>query len=205
MPDYEIVEWNEDNFDINCIEYAEYCYDKGKYAFLSDFVRLAVVCEYGGLYFDTDVEIVSPPDELLSNGAFFGFENNSYVATGLGFGAEANHPVIASMKQQYLQLTRNEDGSFPLISCPVLNTRALIPLGLRLDGTRQNVNGAEILPKDYMNPYDDPTGRLVRTSNTISIHWYAKSWMSKGTVLRSRITKPFHRVFGNDCFKWLKK
>ena len=109
------------------------------------------------------------------------------------------------MKQQYLQLTRNEDGSFPLISCPVLNTRALIPLGLRLDGTRQNVNGAEILPKDYMNPYDDPTGRLVRTSNTISIHWYAKSWMSKGTVLRSRITKPFHRVFGNDCFKWLKK
>ena len=89
--------------------------------------------------------------------------------------------------------------------CPALNTEALIPMGLQLYGKYQKVSGAAILPVDYLNPYDDPTGRLKKTKNTVSIHWYSKSWMNKKTILRSKITKPFHRIFGNDCFKWLKK
>ena len=109
------------------------------------------------------------------------------------------------MKAKYEAILPGDDGVFPMIVCPVLNTAALMPFGLKLDGTRQNVAGAEILPEDWLNPYDDPTGQLKKTKNTVSVHWYNKSWMSRKTVLRSKLTKPFHRLFGNDCFDWLKK
>ena len=204
-PDYEIIEWNEDNFDLDYNGYTRYCYDNKKWAFLSDFIRLVVVAEHGGLYFDTDVELLKSPDKLLQYEAFYGFENNSNIATGLGFGAQANHPTILAMKGKYEEVKPNVDGTYPMIVCPALNTAALIPFGLRLDGSRQNVAGAEILPVEYLNPYDDPTGCLTKTQNTISVHWYSKSWMSKGTILRSKLTKPLHRIFGVDAFKRFRK
>ena len=204
-PGYEIIEWNEDNFDLYYNGYTRYCYDNKKWAFLSDFARLVVVAEHGGLYFDTDVELLKSPEELLQYGAFYGFENDRYVNTGEGFGAETGHPTVVAMKKLYENITPDADGSYPVAACPALNTQALLPFGLKLDGTRQNIAGAEILPVEYLNPYDDPTGRLNKTQNTISVHWYSKSWMSKGTILRSKLTKPLHRVFGVDAFKRFRK
>ncbi len=204
-PDYEVIQWNEDNFDLNYNGYMRYCYDNKKWAFLSDFVRLVVVAEQGGIYFDTDVELLKKPDELLQYGAFYGFENNQNIATGLGFGSEANHPTILAMRQAYEEIQPDEQGNYPMIVCPALNTKALLPFGLKLDGSRQNVGGAEIFPWDYFNPYDDPTGRLNKTDNTISVHWYSKSWMSRGIILRSKLMKPLHRIFGVDAFKRFRK
>lgn len=204
-PGYEIIEWNEDNFDIDQHPYLRWCYDSRKWAFLSDFARLLIIHEHGGIYFDTDVELLKSPDSLLQYEAFYGFENDQNIATGLGFGAESKHPTVHTMIEQYLALTPNEGGSYPMVVCPALNTKALLPFGLRLDGSRQNVGGAEILPANYFNPYDDPTGRLNRTKNTISVHWYSKSWMSKKTILRSQIMKPLHRIFGVDAFKRFRK
>ena len=204
-PDYELIEWNEDNFDVGYNKYTQYCYDNKKWAFLSDFVRLAVVEKHGGIYFDTDVELLREPDELLQYGAFYGFETENYIATGLGFGAEAGHPTISAMVAEYEALTAANESDFLSVTCPVRNTAALLRFGLRTDGTRQNIAGAEILPIEYLNPYDDPTGRLNRTNNTISVHWYSKSWMSKGTILRSKLTKPLHRIFGVDAFKRFRK
>ena len=74
-----------------------------------------------------------------------------------------------------------------------------------LNGAQQAIGNAVVYPIDWFNPYDDPTGRLNKTKNTHSIHWYSKSWMSKGTILRSKLTKPFHRLFGEDCFRRLKR
>ena len=204
-PDYEIIEWNEDNFDVNGNGYTRYCYDNQKWAFLSDYVRLAVVAEHGGLYFDTDVELLRKPDELLEYEAFYGFEINSRVNTGQGFGARANHATILAMRAEYEKLHQDLNGDYPIVICTALNTEALLPFGLKLDGSRQNVAGAEIFPVVWFNPYDDPTGRLNVTKNTVSVHWYSKSWMSKKAILRSKLTKPFHRIFGNDCFVWLKR
>lgn len=204
-PDYEIIEWNEDNFDVTQYPYASYCLREKKYAFLSDFVRLAVVYQQGGFYFDTDVELLKKPDELLRYDAFYGFENNSKVNTGQGFGAVAGHSTLQAMLAQYDTLVPDTDGIFQPVGCPILNTNALIPLGLQCNGKRQNVAGAEILPADYMNPYDDPTGRMNKTENTISVHWYAKSALSKKQILKSKLTKPFHRLFGVQCFDWLKR
>ncbi len=203
-PDYQIIEWNEDNFPISQYPYAQYCQENGKWAYLSDFVRLQVVYEYGGIYFDTDVELVKSPSFLFDYQAFFGFENDFNVATGLGFGAEAGHPTVDAMRQFYLDRKLQPDGSMQMIGCPELNTKALLPLGLQLNGKEQMVAGAKILPADFLNPFDDHTGRLKKTENTVSIHWYSKSALSKGAILRSKITRPFHRVFGDKCFDWLK-
>ena len=204
-PDYEIIQWNEDNFDLNCNEYVRYCYENKKWAFLSDYVRLAVVKEHGGLYFDTDVELIKSPDRFLEYDAFFGFENSAYVNTGQGFGCTKEHPIIRSMLEQYHSLQKTADGGFSLQACPALNTAALCLHGLKKDGALQNLGGVLVLPAEYMNPFDNATGTLNLTARTVSIHWYSKSWLSKGTVLRSKLTRPFHRLFGNDCFAFLKR
>ena len=204
-PDYQIIEWNEDNFNLHQHPYLLWCYENKKWAFLSDFARLLIVNQNGGIYFDTDVELIKNPDELLQYSAFFGFENNEKINTGLGFGAEKNNEILSAIVDVYMEIRPNTDGSYTLITCPTLNTKALLPLGLKLSGKRQNLNGAEILPVEFLNPYDDQTGRMKKTNNTISIHWYSKGWLDKKTIIRSKISKLFHRVFGVNCFRKLKK
>lgn len=97
------------------------------------------------------------------------------------------------------------DGKHGTKMCPELNTRALVRLGLIRDGSMQKLGCATIYPKDYFNPYESATGRLNKTANTVSIHWYMGSCLSIRSRLMSRITKPFHRIFGIDCFKRLKR
>ena len=201
-PDYEIIEWNEDNFDVNMNAYTKMCYEQKKYAFLSDYVRLLVVNKHGGIYFDTDVEVVKSFDDLLNYQAFFGFENNEYVASGLGFGSIPNHIVIKSMINEYGFLL---DGNNGTRGCPILNTSALLNLGLIQNGECQSVCGAEVLSPDYLNPYYDPTGRLNKTANTYSIHWYGKSWMNKRRIIKSKITQKIHRVFGLNSLARFKR
>lgn len=203
-PDYEIIEWNEENFDVNQYPYLKWCCENQKWAFLSDFVRLLVVYRFGGIYFDVDVELLKKTDELMELDAFYGFEDDKHIATGLGFGAVAGHRTLEAMIELYLNPEQDENGSFQLVKCPELNTSALLSLGLVQNGECQNVCGAKIFSKEFFNPYDDATGCLKKSENTISIHWYAKSWVSKKNILRSKITKPFHRMFGKHCFDWLK-
>ena len=100
-PDYEIIEWNEDKFDVNMNGYTRMCYAEKKYAFLSDYVRWVVVAEHGGLYFDTDVELINPIDGLMNNDAFYGFETKEYVASGLGFGSVVRGKTILAMLAEY--------------------------------------------------------------------------------------------------------
>lgn len=204
-PDYEIIEWNEKNYDLTENEYVRWCYANKKWAYLSDYVRLAVVHAHGGIYFDTDVELIRRIDRLLVNEAFFAYENDRYINSGLGFGAEAGHDTVRKMMDPYAALHEDAQGHMQMTGCPILNTKALLPLGLRRDGTRQMVAGALILPADFMNPYDDAVGKLNRTKNTISIHWYAKSALPKSVIVRSRVTRIFHRIFGVHCFDWLKR
>ena len=93
------------------------------------------------------------------------------------------------------------DGSSGTVTCPRLNTDALLRHGLKLDGKMQTVADALILPSDYMNPYGSNTGIMSKTENTISIHWYSGSWMSPSQRIKSKFTKPIHRLFGIDFLK----
>ena len=210
-PDYEIIEWNEDNFDINTNEYTKWCYENKKYAFLSDYVRLLVVYRHGGIYFDTDVELIRNPDFLLENQAFFGFEtdgkensnpNNADTNTGLAFGSVASGLALEAMLKEYEPLL---DGKHGTVMCPKLNTEALVKLGLKRDGSYQEFPWGTVYTKEYFNPYESTTGVLNKTENTVSIHWYMGSCLMAGQRITSHITKLFHRFFGTDCFLWLKK
>ncbi len=209
-PDYEIIEWNEDNFDVNMNGYTRMCYSQKKYAFLSDFVRLWVVYQNGGIYFDTDVELIRNTDFLLDNESFFSFETdetdfvseNSAVNSGLAFGSVASGLAIKTMLDEYKTLL---DGKHGVVMCPKLNTEALVKLDLVRDGSYQEFSWGTVYPKEYFNPYESSTGRLNKTKNTVSIHWYMGSCLTTMQKIRSAITKPLHRAFGTDCFSWLKK
>lgn len=190
-PDYEIIEWNEDNFDIHMNRYTEMCYEERKFAFLSDYARLWILEREGGLYFDMDVEVIRSFDPLLTHEAFFGFETDEFINTGVGFGTESGHPVLRTMLAAYDPLLDGEHGT---IGCPILNTQALDAFGLVKNGQLQEVGGAVIYPAEYFNPYNDILGKLCKTENTYSIHWFAKSWMSRGAILRSKLSKPWHRL-----------
>ncbi|CVI73605.1 Capsular polysaccharide synthesis protein [Clostridiales bacterium CHKCI001] len=207
-PDYEIIEWNEDNFDINLNAYTKWCYDNRKYAFLSDYVRLLVVYENGGIYFDTDVELIKNLDFLLDNEAFFGFETgasnpkNTSINSGLAYGSVANGLALQSMLKEYDQLL---DGRHGVVMCPELNTIALEKLGLKRDGSYQEFVWGTVYPKEYFNPYESTTGRLNKTKNTVSIHWYMGSCLSGYQKMRSTISRPLHRIFGVDFTKCFRK
>ena len=97
-----------------------------------------------------------------------------------------------------------KNGEVKLTGCPLLNTEALLPLGLKLTGKKQVIEGTKILPSEYLNPLEDSTGIVRKTENTLSIHWYAKSALDKKTILRSKLTRPIHRLFGKNCFSFLK-
>lgn len=197
-PDYEIIEWNEDNFDIHQNEYTRKVYAEKKYAFLSDYARLKIVYEQGGIYLDVDVELVKSLDDLLGNDAYFGFETKEFINTGVGFGAKKGNFAIKFLLDEYNQLL---DGTKEVIGCPILNTEGLVKLGLVRNGQLQKLAECTVYPAEYFNPYDDPTGRLNKTKNTYSIHWYAKSWLDKKSIIRSKLTQPLHRIFGTDFFR----
>ncbi len=201
-PDYEIIEWNEDNFDVNMNGYTKMCLAEKKYAFLSDYVRLLVVEEHGGVYFDTDVEVVRSIDNLLQHDAFYCYETADFIATGLGFGSAAHGQSVQAMLREYDPLL---DGTNGVIGCPRLNTKALVKLGLKPDGLKNCIADAVLLPSEYMNPFDPSTGILNKTDNTVSIHWYSAAWLSPWRRLRVKIMRPLHRIFGVNAFRRFRK
>lgn len=204
FPDYEIKEWNESNYNVNAVPYTKYCYEHKLWAYLSDYVRLDVVEKEGGLYFDTDVEVVKKPEDLLAScRAYFGWETPEYINTGLGFAAEPHHPAVKAMLKMYEDLV--VDGKYmheKMQGCPQLNTMALVSYGLNRNGSLQQVCDAVILPIDYLCPFKDATGELNKTTNTISIHWFSKSPHGKRAAWKMKLTRPLHRFlscFNKEC------
>lgn len=213
LPDYEIIEWNEDNFDVNCIPYTAQAYAAKKYAFVSDYARFKILYEHGGIYFDTDVEVIRPMDDIIARGPFMGFEvnpnpNRPYgaVAAGLGIAAETEMKLYKSILDYYSQLSFiKADGSYNMTDAVVnITTRELIKSGLQDISGIQTVADITIYPADYFNPFDDATGRLNKTSNTRTIHWFTKTWLNVNPW-RQRFSRFAHRVFGVDAFSNFRK
>lgn len=181
-PDYEIFEWNEDNFDISaCPLYVRQAYEAKKWAFVTDYVRLQVVYEHGGIYMDTDVELKKSLDPLLEYNAYFGFEDETHIATGLGFGAVKGTPILMEMMEDYQDIPFIlPDGSFDTIPCPKRNTKILLRHGLMQNNTKQVLDdGILILPSIYLCPILLNTGEMKRSRKTVSIHWFSASWKSE--------------------------
>lgn len=214
MPDYQIKEWNEQNFDVNIIPYTRQAYEAGKYAFVSDYARFWILYRYGGLYFDTDVEVIRPLDDIVEKGAFMGCEIDAdeydrggiAVAPGLGMAANAGNEIYKVILDRYANLHFvNQDGSYNISYAVVkLTTDILREYGLNNSTGIQYVNEIYIYPKCYFNPFDDATGRLNITQQTRTIHWYSKTWL-KVSPLRQYCTRLAHRIFGVTFFAKLKR
>lgn len=211
-PDYEIVCWNEDNFDINENRYAREAYDAKKWAFVSDYVRLKVLYENGGIYLDTDVELIKPLDKLIEDGGFMGFDDSGIVSTGLGFACEKGNELVGRLLKDYKDISFIlPDGSCDITPCPDRNTKTLIELGMDLENKNQIFMGIKMLPEDYLCPVKYYTGKKEITKNTYSIHHFCASWTSataKRTTFAKRIlgVKLYNKLYGKFLyrFKWLE-
>lgn len=176
-PDYEIIEWTEDSFDINRNLYCRQAYDAGKWAFATDYARLWIINQYGGIYLDTDVEVIRPLDPLLHHDCFIGRQPGFQVNTGAGFGACAGHPLIRQMLADYEHIPfMKENGEMDLWTCPHRNSQWLFENGLRKDNSYQKIAGADIYPVEYFSPKEAYTRIQHITTNTYSIHHCDGSW-----------------------------
>lgn len=196
-PNYEIHEWNEENVSIaECPLYVRQAYEMKKWAYVSDYVRLKIVYEQGGIYLDTDVELVRSPSELLSYKAFFGFEDGAFIATGLCFGAEPQCAIVKELMDSYEGIPfRLPDGTVDLLPCPKRNTSVFLRHGLKQNDRRQVLDGdVLILPSIYLCPLDFATYRMRKSPKTISIHHYAASWMREDEKEAHQVFVSTHRA-----------
>lgn len=191
-PDYEIIEWNESNFDINVNQYVKEAYQAKKWAFVSDYARFYILYKYGGVYLDTDVEIIKPLNGILSRGPIMGCEedgkdkkslssdNDDYsirVAPGLIIAAEPCMKIIKTILEDYEHdCFINKDKSYNLRTVVERTTSILSKNGLEDKNTIQHIAGFYIYPKEYFCPKDFYTEKIVKTKNTVCIHHFNASW-----------------------------
>lgn len=194
FPDYEIIEWNEKNFDVNCNAYVKEAYKEKKFAFVSDYARLKIIYENGGIYFDTDVEVLkSFPKEVLENG-YFAKETEVCINTGLGFSAEKGNKVIKMMMDDYEDIRfYKENGDMDLTPCTQRNTKSLIKRGYNLEKCPDKIENIKIYDREIFCGYDVYNSHYIITDKTITVHHYSGSWTSK----KSRILKNIKSVFSN--------
>ena len=205
FPDYEIKEWNESNFDVDCIPYVKRAYEHKKYAFVSDYARFAILYQHGGIYFDTDVEVIRDMEDVLSKGSYMGMENLK-VNPGEGMATEAYAPLLKEIMDYYATLQfADAEGNLLHEGTVVKHTTTVLERqGYKQNGELQQIGGFLIYPNDWFNPLEDTTGRLNITANTHSIHWYTKTWCENYGPLRKWVMRYLHRVFGTDCFAKLR-
>ena len=179
MPDWTFIEWNEDNFDINSLTYVKEAYEARKYAFVSDYVRLYALFNYGGLYMDVDFEVFKPFDNLLEHQAFAGYEGSKYSPVMMGvLASEQKGDWIA--KQMELYAGRHfvkSDGSYDMTTNVAFLTKHMMEQGLVCDGNEKDFDGLHIFPVDYFCPRQT-TGEYFRTDNTYCDHKGLNSWSS---------------------------
>ena len=204
LPEYRIVRWDESNFDVNAIPYTREAYAAGKYAFVSDYARFWILYHNGGVYFDTDVELIKNMDDILAKGDFLGVESKMprmiTVNPGLGFAASRGSVLLEELLDLYRGLNfLNADGTPCLKNIVEITTEQLLKQGLKNTPEVQECCGFTIYPKDYFCPIDYDTRELVITENTRTIHHYAESWVPRS----ARFKNALRRIFGKNFITFL--
>lgn len=186
-PDYTLCRWDESNFDVESHPFPKAAWQAQSWAFVSDYARLKVVLDHGGIYLDTDVELLKSPDSLLENEAFFATQQkDGCVATGLGFGAEQGSSAVAAMLAVYDTVAFHGENREAL-ACPILNTRALEAFGYRFSDAVQKLPGATVYPPRYFDPLAPGDTKNLLCADTFSIHHYSASWTSPVNRLKRRL------------------
>lgn len=196
MPDYEIKEWNEENFDMDAFPYAKEAYSQKKYAFVSDVVRLYALYHEGGVYLDTDIEVLKTFDPFLEHPAFIGFEDQNNIQTGL-IASEKGGPWV----KEALDLYEGRhfilpDGTLDTTTNVTLLTGMMEKHGLLKDNSRQDLKDLiSIYPSDYFCAKSYSDGKVTVTDRTVTIHHFSGSWltpMGRFKVYRAQLIKRYN-------------
>lgn len=185
MPDFEIIEWNEDNFDVNMMQFTREAYEKKKYAFVSDVARLWALSEEGGLYFDTDIEAVKSFSDLLTEPIIIGYEYKDRIGTGV-IGCEKNNQLIAGFLNTYRNKPFiNDDGSFNMKPNPFLLSQY----------AQENDFDFKVYPMEYFCAKDYVTKRIHKTDNSYCVHHFSGMWQPKWKRIILYAWVPFKERF----------
>lgn len=215
-PDFEIIEWNEKNFDYTQYRFSNEAYKVKEWAFVSDVARLHAVYEYGGIYLDTDVEVIKSLDNLLHLSGFVGAEDMYDINTGVGFGAEKGHKIIRENLLEYKDMPFLLNGFSLRTTCVELTTAILRRHGYKKADKVQVIEGISIFPSEFFSPLSLSTHRLKVTENTYSIHYYTANWKrdSKNTfselierkniLLKKKIRRIIDFYFGEGTYRRIK-
>ena len=194
-PDYEIKEWNESNFDLNCCDYVREAYESKKWAFVSDVARLHALVTEGGIYMDTDVEVIKPLNTLLQYSAVFGFESITSIQTGL-MACEKDNPMFKEFLDEYKTAHFIlPDGTLDKTTNVIRITNTCLKYGFVPNNKKQTINTVTVLPKDYLCPKDLYTRKIDITENTLVIHHFDGSWQSDEERLNGKWRRDIYRKF----------
>lgn len=201
-PDYEIIQWDETNYDFGKHPYMREAYESGAYGFVSDYARLDILYHEGGFYFDTDVEIKCNLDNLRYQEAFCGLEKWQILNFGGGSGAVKGHPMI----KRFLDAREpirflDENGKQNRNTCGFYDTQTALKAGYRITGETQNVGGMNIYAYDYFHPYDYMSGMTNETENTISIHHFNGGWMDAKMKEQNQLAIEKYQDIYKKCLK----
>lgn len=200
-PDYKIMEWNENNFDIDCCSYVKEAYNAKKWAFVSDYARLWALVTYGGIYLDTDCELVKPIDEFLSLEAVSGFQSTTEIQTAI-IGCRQGFPFFRKLLERYE--TRHfilANGQYDLTTNVKDITDACLNHGFVPNGEKQTVLGFTLYPRDWFCPMDWESHKIVaRTNNTYAIHHFDASWKTPGMKAKEATMRPIVRFLPRPAY-----
>lgn len=204
MPDWDVVEWNEDNYDVGKNTYMREAHESGAWAFASDYARFDILNAHGGVYVDTDVELLKPiPASVLADEAFTGIESAGRVAPGLIYGSVAGHPFLTEMLESYAGTHFLVDGHPDQTPMPRRITAILEGYGFRQEDRLQRVAGVTIYPPEVFCGYDMDVREPRITENTISIHHYAATWKGSGSARARGAQAVLKRVIGVPAYRRL--
>lgn len=206
LPDYEIVEWNEKNFDINSNAYVREAYAANKFAFVSDYARVHALYHYGGIYLDTDVEVFKSFDDLLHHDSFWGFEQENYIATSTIGSSKGNKLIQLFLDSYEWKKFIKADGEFDFSTNVAIITKILEKSGLQANGQYQEIEGMGVFyPQTYFSPYDYINCRKLITSDTYAMHHFYKSWLPSTARWKSRIKVVVSKVIGGNNIAKIRK
>ncbi len=207
-PDYVIKEWNESNYDFSKNKYMRQAYETKKWGFVPDYARLDIVYQYGGIYLDTDVELLKSYDEFLNEDAFIGFENTGdgeyFVNCGQGFGAAPHNKIIKCARDLYESISFiNEDGSYNMLPSPHYTTQILRHFGLIQENKDQLLPGISVYASDVFCPKTFRTGEMHQTERTVSVHHFTASWMDEKIKDELQHQQKIHKKYGTQLGNYI--
>ncbi|MFD2554224.1 glycosyltransferase family 32 protein [Sphingobacterium tabacisoli] len=205
LPEYEVKQWNESNFDLDFCQYTREAYDNKKYAYVTDVVRLYALKSEGGVYLDSDVEVLKPLDDFLHHAAFSGFESNNLIPTGI-MASIKDGEWVSDMLSYYNDKSFLDSSNNPILETNVtIITKLMEQKGIILNNTYQEIsNYIAFYPHDYFCPKEWTNGVITLTDNSHCIHHFAGSWLPKGYKRKRAIYNFIKRLIGIDRYKRLR-